>query len=80
MSPVSVSGIRKKRGNIILGDDPGVIAIPSESAERVLTVTLEIAEKKAKIEEGLADGMTLRKTQAAVNYHSLQTHIDTNLR
>jgi regulator of RNase E activity RraA len=77
--PVSVSGIQIKPGDIILGDDTGVIAIPSEGAERVLAVALEIAEKEAKIEEGLAAGKSLREARAAVNYHSLQTHIDTKL-
>ena len=77
--PVSVSGIQIKPGDIILGDDTGVIAIPSEAAERVLAVALEIAEKEAKIEEGLAAGLSLRESRAAVNYHSLQTLTDSKL-
>lgn len=77
--PVSISGIQIKPGDIILGDDTGVIAIPSEAAERVLTVALEIAEKEARIEEGLAAGHSLRESRAAVNYHSLQTKTDTKL-
>ena len=77
--PVSVSGIQIKPGDVILGDDTGVIAIPSEAAERVLEVALEIAEKEAKIEEGLAAGLNLQQARAAVNYHALQTHIDTKV-
>ena len=77
--PVSVSGIQIKPGDIILGDDTGVIAIPSEAAEQVLAVAHEIAEKEARIEEGLANGRTLRESRASVNYHSLQTKIDTKL-
>ncbi len=77
--PVSVSGIQIKPGDIILGDDTGVIAIPSEAAERVLAVALEIEEKEAKIEEGLAAGLSLREARAAVNYHSLQTHTATKV-
>lgn len=77
--PVSVSGIQIKPGDIILGDDTGVIAIPLEVAERVLLVALEIAEKEAKIEEGLDGGLSLREARASVNYHSLQTRVDTKL-
>ncbi|HWQ78431.1 MAG TPA: RraA family protein [Anaerovoracaceae bacterium] len=72
--PVSISGVQVKPGDIILGDDTGVICIPSEKAERALAVALEIAEKEAKIEEGLASGLSLREARAAVNYHSLQTY------
>jgi Demethylmenaquinone methyltransferase len=75
--PVSVSGIQIKPGDIILGDDTGVIAIPAEAAERVLVVALEIAEKEAEIEKGLQAGLSLREARKAVNYHSLQTRIDT---
>lgn len=74
--PVSISGIQVKPGDIILGDDTGVIRIPWDAAERVLKVALEIAEKEAKIEEGLAAGLSLREARAAVNYHSLQTRKD----
>lgn len=71
--PVSISGIQVKPGDIILGDDTGVIAIPAEAAASVLKVSQEIAEKEAMIEEGLARGLSLREARAAVNYHSLQT-------
>lgn len=71
--PVSVSGIQIKPGDILLGDDTGVVAIPLERAEEVLKVAQEIAEKEAAIEEMLAQGKKLGEARAAVSYHNLQT-------
>jgi len=71
--PVAVSGIQIKPGDILLGDDTGVIAIPLEHAAEVLEVTGEIAKKEAKIERALSEGKLLGEARASVNYHSLQT-------
>lgn len=72
--PVTVSGIQVKPGDIILGDDTGVVVIPAEKAEEVLTVAKEIAEKEALIEKELENGKTLREARSKVSYHSLQTY------
>ena len=71
--PVSISGVQVKPGDIILGDDTGVVVIPAEMAESVLSAAREIADKEAKIEAGLAAGLSLRQARAQVQYHSLQT-------
>ncbi len=74
--PVAVSGIQVKPGDILLADDTGVIAIPLESAEKVLEVSEEIAKKEALIEEAVSSGMGLKDARASVHYHSLQTHVN----
>ncbi|MDO5115222.1 MAG: RraA family protein [Synergistaceae bacterium] len=74
--PVAVSGIQIKPGDIILGDDTGVIAIPLEAAEKVLEVSLEIAKKEALIEDAVKSGKGLKEARASVHYHSLQTHVE----
>ena len=71
--PVSVAGVQVKPGDILLGDDTGVVAIPLEKAEQVLAVATDIAEKEALIEAALAEGKLLGEARASVNYHSLQT-------
>ena len=71
--PVSVSGIQIKPGDLILGDDSGVIAIPFEKAEEVLAAALEIAKKEAGIEAAIKNGLGLKEARASVSYHSLQT-------
>lgn len=71
--PVAVSGVQIKPGDILLGDDTGVIALPLEYAEKVLSAAREIAEKEALIENALMQGKLLGEARAAVNYHNLQT-------
>lgn len=71
--PVAVSGVQVKPGDIVLGDDNGVVVIPQEKAEEVLAVAREIAEKEALIEREVRNGATLREARARVGYHTLQT-------
>jgi 4-hydroxy-4-methyl-2-oxoglutarate aldolase len=71
--PVSVSGIQVKPGDIILGDDTGVVVVPLEKAGDVLAIAKEIAQKEADIEKAVQNGMTLRDARAKVHYHNLQT-------
>jgi len=71
--PVSISGIQVKQGDILLGDDSGVIAIPQEYAEKVLATAKEIAVKEAGIEKALHEGATLKEARGKAGYHSLQT-------
>jgi regulator of RNase E activity RraA len=70
---VSVSGIQVKHGDIILGDDTGVVVIPLERLEEVVKVSEEIADKEAVIEDGIREGLTLKEARAKVAYHNLQT-------
>jgi regulator of RNase E activity RraA len=71
--PVAVSGVQIKPGDIVLGDDTGVVVIPQEKAEEVLEVAKGIAEKESLIEKEVLAGKTLREARASVNYHHLQT-------
>jgi 4-hydroxy-4-methyl-2-oxoglutarate aldolase len=71
--PVAVAGIQVQPGDLILGDDTGVIVIPAEKARETLAVAKEIAAKEALIEKELENGKTLREARAKVSYHSLQT-------
>jgi regulator of RNase E activity RraA len=70
---ISVSGIQVKPGDIMLGDDSGVVVIPRERFDDVFRIAQEIAEKELAIEENVKTGMTLREARAQVSYHSLQT-------
>lgn len=71
--PVAVSGVQVKPGDIVLGDDTGVLVIPKERAEDVLRVAQDIADKEQRIEAEIRKGMSLREARAKANYHSLQT-------
>lgn len=74
--PVAVSGIQVKPGDLIIGDDTGVIVIPAEKALEVLAVAKEIAQKELWMEREIGEGKTLREARANVKYHNLQTHTE----
>ncbi len=71
--PVSVSGIQVKPGDIIVGDETGVVVIPIERAEEVLKVAQGIAEVESQIEAKIKAGFTLKEARASSGYHRLQT-------
>jgi regulator of RNase E activity RraA len=73
--PVGISGVQVAPGDIILGDDSGVLAIPATSAEKVLAVAQEIAETERRILVEVNRGLSLRESRRQLNYHSLQTKI-----
>lgn len=72
--PVSISGVQVKPGDVVVGDETGVLVIPIERAEEILSVAQEIAQKEAIIEEAIKNGATLREARAKSGYHQLQTH------
>ncbi|KUK35777.1 MAG: Putative ribonuclease E inhibitor RraA/dimethylmenaquinone methyltransferase [Thermacetogenium phaeum] len=71
--PVAVSGVQVKPGDILLGDDTGVVVIPQEKAVEVLEVAREIAEKEEIIVREVKNGASLREARSRVGYHNLQT-------
>jgi regulator of RNase E activity RraA len=72
--PVSVSGIQVKPGDIVMGDDSGVVCIPLEKAEEVLKLAENIAKIESGIEELVRSGVSLKKARQRTGYHTLQTH------
>lgn len=72
---VSVSDVVVKPGDVILGDDTGVVVVPLERAEEVLAAAKEIDAKEEIIKKHLAEGMSLKQARDMVHYHSLQTRV-----
>lgn len=71
--PVSVSGIQIRPGDIIMGDDTGVIVIPKSVEEKVLEIAVSIEKTEKLIIDEVLSGSTLRESRAKLNYHHLQT-------
>lgn len=71
--PVSLSGVRVRPNDIILGDTDGVVVIPAEYEERVLEISLEIEEAESQIRTAIKSGMRLDEARKTFKYHSLQT-------
>lgn len=71
--PVAVSGVQVKPGDLILGDDSGVVVIPQEIEEIVLKIAEEIEGKEQAIIAEVMSGSTLKAARDKLNYHHLQT-------
>ena len=71
--PVTLSDIQVCPGDIILGDDTGVVVVPAEAAERVIGIAEEIDRKEQEILALVAAGHPLKEARVITGYHHLQT-------
>lgn len=71
--PVSVSGIQVCPGDIILGDDTGVICIPASAVEKVTEIAEAIDNTEQLIVQQVKNGTSLKEARANLGYHHLQT-------
>ena len=56
--PVTVGGVRVNPGDILVGDDDGVVAIPAAIASDVLTQVAEVAKRETDIRARILAGET----------------------
>jgi regulator of RNase E activity RraA len=70
---VSIGKTQVKPGDILMGDDSGVVVIPRERAAEILKLALEIETAENQIEEAVRSGLTLKEAREKFRYHSLQT-------
>jgi regulator of RNase E activity RraA len=70
---VSVGKTQVKPGDILVGDDSGVVVVPGEKATEVLKVALEIEEAENLIEDAIRKGLSIKEAREKYRYHSLQT-------
>ena len=71
--PVTVSQRQVRPGDIVMGDDSGVVVIPASRAEEVLKIAQEIEHTEQEILKRIAKGQSLRQAREELKYHSLQT-------
>lgn len=72
-TPVAVSGIKVCPGDIVIGDDTGVVVVPFEQAEKIITVAEKIDEVEQEIIRLVKTGMPLKEARKKTGYHKLQT-------
>lgn len=70
---VSIGKTQVKPGDIMIGDDSGVVVVPGERGEEVLKLALEIETAENKIEEAVRSGLSLKEAREKYRYHSLQS-------
>ncbi|MBN2568306.1 MAG: RraA family protein [Deltaproteobacteria bacterium] len=71
--PVSIGNVQVRPGDILIGDDSGVVVIPQEVAGEVLKVAEVVEEAESRIVEAVNSGLSLKEARVKCGYHSLQT-------
>jgi 4-hydroxy-4-methyl-2-oxoglutarate aldolase len=72
-TPVNIGDARINPGDIVRGDSDGVVVIPREHEDAVLSAAEEIDAKEEQIRRFVQDGMTLSEARRQIGYHHLQT-------
>jgi len=70
--PVSISGVDVAPGDIVVGDDSGIVVVPQARAADVLAVARQVAYAEQRIESLVRSGLTLREAREKEGYHALQ--------
>jgi len=70
---VTIGKVQVKPGDILVGDDSGVVVVPQEMAEKVLEAAQAIEEAEGSIVEAIRGGMSLKGARQKFSYHKLQS-------
>ncbi|WP_437179006.1 RraA family protein [Kineococcus endophyticus] len=71
--PVSINGVTIRPGDVVVGDDDGVVVVPVERAEEVAELAERIEAVEAAILTAVAAGSSLTQARREHGYHALQT-------
>lgn len=69
---VSLGDVQAQPGDLVIGNDDGVVVVPREQEERVLEVAEGISDLEARIVEEALRGTPLREARQRHGYHVLQ--------
>jgi regulator of RNase E activity RraA len=71
--PVSIGDTRVRPGDLLCGDADGVLVIPREHEDKVLSAAEEIEAAEGRIREAVRSGMRLDQARKQFKYHTLQS-------
>lgn len=70
--PVNVGGVKVSPGDLIVGDDDGVVRIPQDIEDEVFRIAAEIDEREDAILASVLAGKSIAEARAEQGYHTLQ--------
>jgi regulator of RNase E activity RraA len=71
--PIQIGGVNVIPGDLICGDPDGVVVIPSQMQEQVLTYAEEITAKENIVRKNIREGMRMDEARKLQKYHFLQS-------
>ena len=71
---VQIGGIRVSRDDLVVGDEDGVVVVPRQYIEKVLSAARSIHDAETRIAEALRNGHRLDKARSQAGYFDLQRH------
>lgn len=71
--PVSIAGIQVNPGDLVCGDNTGVVVVPFERVNEVLETAKNIEKVEQQILKHVRAGMPLKEARKLTGYHTLQT-------
>ncbi len=70
--PASLGDVQVKPGDLLVGSDDGIVVVPREKEEEVLSVAQSIAEAEDRILSEALKGTRLDEVRKKYKYHELQ--------
>ena len=72
---VSIGKVQVKPGDILIGDDSGVVVVPQEMAHQILEAAEKIEQAENSIIEAVKGGLSIKDARKKYGYHELQAKI-----
>ncbi|MNT00643.1 4-hydroxy-4-methyl-2-oxoglutarate aldolase [compost metagenome] len=66
--PVTIGGVGVVEGDLVVGDDTGLVVVPRARLEEVLAAAGEALDVDERVERGIRDGLSFAEAAAAANY------------
>lgn len=70
--PVALGDVQVRPGDIVVGDDDGVVVIPSHRLEEVAALAASVGETEDGILNAVVEGASISEARARFGYHTLQ--------
>lgn len=70
--PISLGDVLVRPGDIVVGDDDGIVVVPRDREDEVLKTAKQIAGVEDQIVNAVRVGARLDETRTMLQYHSLQ--------